>query len=1410
MAQLFIAAAINIAVGLLINALFPPPDIEGPRLSELNFTSAAYGKFVNVIFGTDRVAGNIIDTTDPAIEEVVTKESVGGKGGGLFGGGQKIKVYTYFLTARISWGIEGATDIIRLWGDGKTILDVTGTETQSISALFGVITAAFGLESEQGVALTFYPGGIDQLQDPEEVTRRGSDIPAYGHLTTIKLDRLPLANFGNRIPNFTAEIAYNSTDKTTINNMVEPSGLALSTDSRWDYDPDRNQLLASKNGPAPAFTADASSLQFQNSITISASASTRHTMGRDGFAYMSLGGGNRAPLNKIDLDSGITVGSVGDSSIPLTPDDFNGFANLGTWYQLSSRTTGFGVRSTVFHLGVFPAGGAPNGAVVDADQIGNLLGFNPIRHIISTADGLTVGGDDLGGSSLGICDHDRGIFYIFQDDDNAGTYNLVRYTPTFATGIAGTFLNSVSPTLVKTFSRGTFAGGDDFEGTGNPAGWAVNRRTGELILSNGTSMILYNPDTDIILAQKANASFISEFNYYASSQFGYAISNATNGTLRVIDTRTLEIIKDIRTDDLPWPSGVDGIINGGTSTWDDLTQAIYLGRINSDAATDFRVLKVFVNHRTGLGVTLDTVVLALSTTYQRQTMAGLKAADVNVTTLAGDTVLGYTLNRQSTMKSALQPLRDRFLFDAHQSDWGIKFPKRGAVPTVTIPEEDVGILKRGRSLTDTPAVTEIRLDDLSLPMRLGVRYRNRDEDYQLDVEHDKRHLFPNPTMQSKSDLNIEIPLVEQPTEMKRLAQKILLTLWNERVSYKTVIPWTYIALDATDVFNMGVFNETHQLRMAENDLGLGWAIDLTGVIEDTKSFSSTLAGGSSLGHVGSTIPGILPTRLTPLDAPLLSLQDFLTVPLSNAYMAVGAFEDGWPGATVLKSPNDSDYTSTGTANEEAAVARVTVAPGAWNFVNGDFPNRWQEVADDGTMVIAPLRRADVWASAATEEMVLAGANTIAVVRAADNTVEILTFQNAVLNDDNTVTLTRLLRGRLGTEDVADLGITANDAVVLISDEANVKEAGPIIKQALTLSELNTVLFFRGVTIGTLLEDAPVISATYTGRDLKPYSPVHAAAVGDGSGGLDVTWERRARGPLAAEWVDGTGEVVLNENIEQYRVALSVTGNSRFVVKTVNDVKLANFTKAEVDLGGTGGSFDDAIMPTRAGFSEPDGDMGGSTAPLSGGWVQEDDVSFQTVGTSTGGISGPPAASADAEGNFMVVHLQPSTAGDRGRLSYELDIVGELGMDLNNILQTTFTCSMWVAMHDSGTDNPGMTVFLSLFNDAGANLAEVSTGLFDEQDVDFSDGTFTQIGSDQNGNDFPTNNQKPLSITGVAGATKLRIRIEFRNFGTVLSVSRFGVDVIRVSASGLAPDIIAEVEQVSDTGLFSPVHIRQVT
>lgn len=1262
MAQLLISAAVNIGAGLLLNALFPPPDIEqeGPRLTDLGFTSAAYGKFINITFGTDRIDGNIIDSTDPPIEEVVNTETQSaGKGGG-----QQVSTttYTYFLTCRIAFCIEGASDLIRLWGDGKMIYDATGT-TQLL---------------REGTGLTFYPGGPTQIQDPEEVSRRDSDIPAYRHLTSIKLDRMALADFGNRIPNFTAEIAFDSDVTTPIIGMDEPAGIDIpgsasgADTSHMAFDATRNYLISLKRGSDSTWTADASSLDFVQ--LVGSGGLSNPGYGFNGYVYAQTSSGNTVPLQKKNIETGEVEQQFGADDNSLG-DDTGGFENSGSWTALNIIVPGVGVKNVVAHTCSFSF---QDGSLVDGDDITNVF------HIFGSGDGIPNQAMDDG---VMIPDHDRGVFYFFTPNDSQGRYEIFQIDIDYTIGVNGGVASGATVTKLRNFTRGSTS--DDFNGTGEAEGWAVNRSNGDLILSNGTTIVLYNPISDTVLAKRQTTRFFGRNNYYSGSIFAYGRGTSSAGAIEVVDTRDLSLVKSIDTTEIDWPdSGTgNGVIHPYSCVWDDRVGALFLSRENPGtvAADPYRIVKIFVNRVEGLGVGLDYVVQSLSTSYQRQVMAGLDESDIDVTTLAGDTVLGYTINKRSTMKAALEPLRQRYFFDGVQSDWQMKFPKRGQAAVLTIPEEHVGVLKRGRSESDEPPVSEIRQDDLALPMRLAVRYKNKDNDYQVDYEHDKRHLTPNPTMRSKTESTVDIPIVSQPTAMKQTAQKQLYTLWTERVSYKTVIPWTYIKLDATDVFNLGVFGETAQLRMAENDLGAGWAVGITGVVEDTKSFTSTLGGGTGLGHIGINVPSGLPTRLIPLDAPLLSANDILLTPISNAYMAVSGYESSWPGTTVSKSIDDVTYNTTGTANVEVPVAAVKTPPGAWNYVNGDFPNRIQEVEDGGSMVITPIRGRDFWAST-TETNMLAGYNTIAVV-GSDDEVEVLSFIDVTDNGDNTFTLERLLRGRLGTEDIADGGMTAGSQIVGLQNSTGTKQDGGIIRQKLTLDLLDTSVFFKGVTVGTLLEDATAISHTYTGRDLKPYAPTHARTtlqtsfyageenLYDNYGGLTVTWDRRTRGPLQGEWLDGSGTVPLNETIEQYEVTLHTDAAGDFITKTVNNTTQVSFSNAEL--------ADGLIeVPLTVVNGDAESTPGGEWVTDTGSVTRDTDNPFE--GTRQWGNS---ADNAQVNRIYQDISIPSANESDVDTGNSRVRLMWNQG---RRLVHNDDVATMWIEFYDGGMVQLGST------------------------------------------------------------------------------------------------------------------------
>jgi hypothetical protein len=158
--------------------------LEGPRLADLEVMASTEGAPIVRVYGRARVAGQVIWAT--RLEEVVTSrsETVGGAGGGKGGGGSSVTTttttYAYFanLAVGLCEGPIGA--VLRVWAEGKP-LDV----------------AALGMR--------FYRGDETQSPDPLIVAKEGS-APAYRGLAYVVFERLPLAAFGNRIPQLSFEV----------------------------------------------------------------------------------------------------------------------------------------------------------------------------------------------------------------------------------------------------------------------------------------------------------------------------------------------------------------------------------------------------------------------------------------------------------------------------------------------------------------------------------------------------------------------------------------------------------------------------------------------------------------------------------------------------------------------------------------------------------------------------------------------------------------------------------------------------------------------------------------------------------------------------------------------------------------------------------------------------------------------------------------------------------------------------------------------------------------------------------------------------------------------------------------------------------------------------------------------------
>ena len=153
---------------------------EGARLSDVSVQASTEGAAIPVLYGRARVAGEIVWATKFKETAGTSSQSGGGKGGG----GTTVVSTDYLYSISFAVGLcEGVVHHLgRVWADGK-LFDLSKATTR------------------------FYPGTEDQTADPliEEIEGAGN-TPSYRGLCYIVFEDLPLAEFGNRIPQLQFEL----------------------------------------------------------------------------------------------------------------------------------------------------------------------------------------------------------------------------------------------------------------------------------------------------------------------------------------------------------------------------------------------------------------------------------------------------------------------------------------------------------------------------------------------------------------------------------------------------------------------------------------------------------------------------------------------------------------------------------------------------------------------------------------------------------------------------------------------------------------------------------------------------------------------------------------------------------------------------------------------------------------------------------------------------------------------------------------------------------------------------------------------------------------------------------------------------------------------------------------------------
>ena len=309
------------------------------------------------------------------------------------------------------------------------------------------------------------------------------------------------------------------------------------------------------------------------------------------------------------------------------------------------------------------------------------------------------------------------------------------------------------------------------------------------------------------------------------------------------------------------------------------------------------------------------------------------------------------------------------------------------------------------------------------------------------------------------------------------------------------------------------------------------------MLEESSSYAVTAVPSGGLNYLPQVDPVSSEARLFLLDVPLLRDRDDVLRGATGHYWAAAAyFDPPWRGAVLFSSDDGAVYVA----------ADETLDAVAWGVARTALPDTDLPFQTDLASELHLTMVSGSLASVSSLEM-LNGANLAALIRA-DGNAELMQFQE-IAHYLGVYTLTTLLRGRRGTEVFTGGHAVGDLFVVLLTGEG-------VERRPLPLDRIGDTLSYRAVGRGGELRDARTEQLTLAGNDLKPYVPAQLKATGSWGSNVTLFWQRRTR--VGGELIDGTGEVPLAEDSEEYELEI-LDGPGGAVLRTATAITTSSFT-----------------------------------------------------------------------------------------------------------------------------------------------------------------------------------------------------------------------------------------------------------
>ena len=1073
----FGAAALGQSLGWLVGSaagalLGGGQKSKGPRASDTQVQVSTYGHPIYKIWGTARVAGDIIWIG----ERKRKKKEVSAKG--LGGGSSAYFEYRQSFAVGFS---EPACNVLKIWFHTKLVYDTTGGSK---------IRWKY-----PKTKLRFYYGREDAQPDPLIEAERGIDhVPAFRHLNSIMFENQLLKDFSNQIPNVRALVVTKCERTRTATVITGFQDLML----RDSLVPDRR--------PGQPYAFAASGPQWpQNTwlYRIDLAAEKIDIQARTAYPWSSFGPGDTstegfwfAQDNQTCVGGACVSNTLTYARTAAYPFDLDTLQGLAVACGSVVCTAGYvppvdWMRSGFFRASQFDP--TLMAHVEDTDlNNGNIDIFRGggWAYRITSAALLTQ-------AAFGFITTAR-----VQDVDwGPGEKLYILVSGIEVTKIIGdvTTIDLTAELPGATLMR-------------------YLEQDNSLLLHNGRKFLKYSLTNrqithtlDLPLIQN-RSSIHGNITPAGTLWFGAVGTDLSVPTppgsysffprFYEISLANLTIVQD----ELFTEIGAQYPLQPQNKPFFEPVNALFYPELNAIVAEEIgeRAVGIF---RFGVAPGCETLQQVVNDLGEMTGQLNV-ATQTDAGALAADAVCGYIWEQRKTIREGLEQLAAGYFFNGIESDGKIKYKKRNASPVMTIPEEDLAAHEQGEELP--VALREVRQQELEFPREIDVIYMNEDRDYDQDNARAQR----NARVVSSTERQVfNLPIAFNAAKAQKVVEQMSREMWQERTTYEFTLPPPYRRLDPMDPVEIALDDGTlFTLRLDEINAGANGVFECKGTQIDPAIYQDL--PGNDAGPIGGgflsqrvTVP--VPSVLVLVDTPTLRDEDpQLTIYVAAAPSRLGDVE--WEGALVLRSVDDqntwADFRAVETPATTGWALTALAAPRAWTT--------W----DEGNSVDVQLQYGTLFNASRMQVLNLENAALLGS--------EVIQFRNAVEIDPVTHTwrLSGLARGRRGTDWAINTHVPGERFLLL--------ETESLARVILPLTDLAVQRDYRAVTSGLTLEESRNVTFIWSGNSAKPYSVTMIRGDRDGSDNLTITWLRRSR--IGVSWQSGVTPS-LAEATEAYEV-----------------------------------------------------------------------------------------------------------------------------------------------------------------------------------------------------------------------------------------------------------------------------------